>query len=115
MSASTYNFTIEQGATFLMTITWDDEAGDPIDLTDYTAALEIRSNNRRDLIKRMTSGGGGLTMGGPAGTVVVLISNTDTAAMDFTTAVYDLELTASGVVTRVLQGTVTLSKEVTTG
>ena len=42
------------------------------------------------------------------------ISKEDTTAMSFNTAVYDIEIQdAAGVVTRLLQGKIKLSKEVT--
>ena len=41
-------------------------------------------------------------------------SATQSAALDFNSAVYDLEIVSpAGVVTRLVQGTVTLSREVT--
>ena len=45
--------------------------------------------------------------------IIVTISNADTADMSFSTAVYDLEIESLGVVTRILQGKIRLSKEVT--
>ena len=47
-------------------------------------------------------------------TITVLISATATAAYTFTSGVYDLELASSGgVVTRLLEGNVTVESEVT--
>jgi hypothetical protein len=49
-----------------------------------------------------------------AKTITVTISAADTAAYDFTTGVYDLELVSSGgVVTQLLAGNVTVGSEVT--
>lgn len=49
-----------------------------------------------------------------AGLIRVTLDTVDTAAFDFDTAEYDIEIEdASGVVTRILQGTVQLDKEVT--
>jgi hypothetical protein len=55
----------------------------------------------------------GITLSSSAPNIVLSISATDTAALNFTEAVYDLELVNSGTVYRVLEGKVTLSKEVT--
>jgi hypothetical protein len=58
---------------------------------------------------------GGITLGGALGTILLEISAEDTAALSWRgNAVYDLELTpANGATTRLLQGTVTFSPEVT--
>jgi hypothetical protein len=86
----------------------------PIDLTAMTARMHIRlAIDDEDAIVTLTTENGGLTLGGTAGTITVNLSATDTAALDFTTAVYDLEIISAGVVTRVLGGSVTLSQEVT--
>ena len=49
------------------------------------------------------------------GTVELRIEASATTAYDFTTAVYDIEIenTATNTVTRLLQGTIKLSKQVT--
>lgn len=48
------------------------------------------------------------------GELTMYISATDTAALDFTQGVYDMEIEyANGVVDRILYGNVKLSKEVT--
>ena len=42
-----------------------------------------------------------------------LLSATDTSNLTFDTAVYDIEIEKGGLVTRLLQGKIKLSKEVT--
>jgi len=87
----------------------------PVNLTGYTARLQIRETvEATDTLLSLTTENGGITLGGTAGTITLLASATATAALDFVNAVYDLEvISGSGVVTRLLHGTVTLSKEVT--
>jgi hypothetical protein len=65
-------------------------------------------------IVSLTSGAG-ITLGGAAGTIAIVISATTTAALTAPfSGVYDLELvSAGGVVTRLLQGAATVSPEVT--
>lgn len=115
MAAGTYNFTIEQGATFSRTLTWKDGSGNPIDLTGYTAKLELKDVKGNVIITLTTNTGGGITLGGSAGTIAVTMTATQTAAFNFSAAHYDLKLTASdGVtVTRLLEGVVNLDDEVT--
>lgn len=109
--AGTYNFTIEQGADFTRTFTWKDSAGALINLTGYTARMKIKTGATTIVSLTEVSG---ITLGGAAGTIVVAINAAATAAYTFSKAVYDLELVSGGgVVTRLLEGKVLLSREVT--
>lgn len=87
----------------------------PVDLSGFTARMTIREEiDSVTPIIAMTDGGGEIILGGANGTVELLLSATVTAAFDFETAVYDLELVSgTGVVTRLLSGNIVLSKEVT--
>lgn len=87
----------------------------PVDLTNFTARMQIRSDiNSADIIVSLTTENGGITLGGANGMITLLISATATAAFTFQSAVYDLEIVdAGGVVTRLLSGNITLSQEVT--
>lgn len=106
---------VEQGATFDVTLTWKDSAGDPIDITGYSARMDIRANIDEDTaIHSMTSANGDIVLGDAAGTIQLLITAADTEAFDFQTAVYDLELiSGAGAVTRLIKGCIELDKEVT--
>jgi hypothetical protein len=87
----------------------------PVDLTDFTARMDIRTHlEATEVIKSLTTENGGITLGDEDGTIALLISAADTEAFTFSDAVYDLELvSATGIVTRLLAGAITLSKEVT--
>ena len=113
--AGTLHLTIEQGATYDPVLTWGDENGAPIDLTCYIARMQIRASVEAvTTIHEATTANGQLVMGGAAGTVTFNIPAVDTAAMDFEEAVYDLEVeSAGGHVTRLVEGSVYLSPEVT--
>jgi hypothetical protein len=55
-----------------------------------------------------------LTLGGAAGTIVITLTATQTAALTAGNYVYDLELVSgAGVVTRLVQGNVTVTAEIT--
>lgn len=84
------------------------------DLSTYTARMQIRATQSDDtVIHELTTVNGGITLSAE-GQISMFISDTDTAAFDFTNAVYDLELIdGSGNVTPILEGKVTLSLEVT--
>jgi len=115
MTAGTYNLTIEQGSTLNLAMTWNDSSGAAINLTGYTARMQVRPAVESNVtLLSLTTENGRIALGGAAGTITLTVSATDTAALAATTGVYDLELVSSGgTVTRLLQGTVTISKEVT--
>lgn len=113
--AGTLHLTIEQGATYDPVLTWGDQAGTPIDLTGYIARMQIRASVEAvTTLHEATTANGQIVLGGAAGTVTFNIPAVDTAAMDFEEAVYDLEVeSAGGHVTRLVEGSVYLSPEVT--
>jgi hypothetical protein len=115
MPAAVYDLFIEQGATFVKTITWNDSAGTPVDLTGYTARMQFRSSvNSSTILFSATTENSRITLGGALGTIDITFSATDTTAFAFVSAVYDLELqSGTGFVTRLLEGGVEVSKEVT--
>ena len=116
MSAYKQNLVIEQGATFSFNILWTESDGStPVDLTNYTAEMDIRATyDDPATIIQLDTTNGRITLGGTAGTIQLNISATDTAALSFDSAVYDLELTApDGTVTRLMEGGVSFSPEVT--
>lgn len=116
MAAAEYNFSIEEGATFSKVITYYNSSGALVDLTSYTAAMMAKVNID-DTTPVINSSGESanltITLGGAAGTITLAMTATQTAALTFRTAHYDLELTLSGTVTRLLKGIITLDKEVT--
>lgn len=115
MAAGVYDITVEQGATFRLSVTWKDSTDTPINLTGYSARMQIRETyESEETIASFTSTGGSIVLGGALGTIVVTGAATDTAQIPMTPAVYDLELEASnGVVTRLLQGAANITREVT--
>jgi len=134
MAAGKYNFIIEQGATTNFEFVYKDSSGNPIDLTGYTARMDLRptpgaSTSYLTLSSSLgpcgtglnMSGSGGLSASKPltSGSIGVYISAASSSALTFTEASYDLEIVSGSgncaVVTRLVEGKVTLSKEVTTG
>ena len=115
MSAGIYDFYIEQGATFTQTLIWTDGDGTPVNLTGYSARMQIRpSVTSETIILSLTSNNGRITLGGATGAITLTISAVDSAALDKFSGVYDLELeAANGFVTRLLEGGIAISREVT--
>lgn len=114
MPAGLYNITAEQGATLTRTITWKNTVGTPINLTGYTARMQVRNDYEAvTSLLTLTTENGGITLGGVAGTIVITASATATAALSAGSYVYDLELVLSDVVTRLIQGSFVVNAEVT--
>ena len=109
-----YDLEIKQGATLSLTATWKDSSGTAVNLTGYTARLQVRATyDSSSTILSLTSASG-ITLGGAAGTISITASATVTAALTAPwSGVYDLELVSGGgEVTRLLEGAVTVSPEV---
>lgn len=88
----------------------------PKDLTSWTAAMDIRENieDTETLVSLTSSPAAGLVLTAATGAIAITITSAVTADLDFSDAVYDLELTDSGgAVTRLVEGGVSFVKEVT--
>lgn len=114
-----WNFRINQGATKNIPITWKDKNGVPIDLTGYVIRSQIRpaiSSSTIFLEMNSATPAAGVSFGplNATGVINITLSANLTASLSFNTAYYDLEAVSSGgQVTRVLEGLVVLSPEVT--
>jgi hypothetical protein len=113
MAAGVYDITIEQGATFTMSLTWKDSTGSPVNITGYTARMQVRTNyEAEDTLVSLVSPTN-ITLGGALGTIAVTIAATATQSLQLDEAVYDLELVNGATVTRLIQGRAIISREVT--
>lgn len=109
-----YDLTIEQGTSFNITFTWSVD-GTPVDLTGWDARAQVRSMVTSATALLDLTVGDGITLGDAAGTIALHVPVADTTALPAPfEGVWDLELT-SGVntVTRLLEGGVTVTPEVT--
>ena len=115
MTAAAYDLVIEQGATLNKSFVWKDSTGTPINLTSYTARMQIRpSVGSSEVLLELTTLNGRITITGSEGKIQLNVSAADTAAITWQRGKSDLELvSAPGVVTRLLSGDVEISKEVT--
>ena len=108
-----YDIVCPQGATFDRTFTYS-VGGTAVNLTGYTAALQVRSGyDAGTALISLSTGGSGIVLGGTAGTIAVTIAASTTAAVDAGSYAYDLELYQGSTVTRLLQGAFTISGGVT--
>jgi hypothetical protein len=125
MAAGKYNLLIEQGATYQVEIQYKDSNGVAVDLTGYSGKLQIRPSIGSPiayicLSSSLQPDGTGLNFSGSYGTtpptsgsIGIYISAISSSLLTFDTGVYDLEISSGSFTTRLLQGNVQLSKEVT--
>jgi hypothetical protein len=130
MPAGSYNFTVDQGATLLQTITWTqpltpeqsaagDTVGSPVDLTNFAAHMQVRSQaGATDLELDLSTvnydggtGNGYIVLGNPEptdGTININVPSEVMAAVPAGGYKYDLDLFSDGatpIVTKLLGGT----------
>lgn len=118
MPAAKLNLSIEQGATWryaLMAKQGTGVSAPALDLTGFTARMQLRGELQdATALLELSTANGRITLTPLAGRIDLVLTAVETAALNFDTAVYDLELVnASGEVTRLVKGNVTLTLEVT--
>ena len=115
-----YNMCVDQNATFTRVFTWFNQpccgtVGSqpaPVDLTGYTASMQIRPYPGSGVL--LYDASADIALGGTAGTVTLTIPAVNTANFTWWTGVYDLLLIdPSGYVTRLLNGSVSVCPGVT--
>jgi hypothetical protein len=121
MGTGVYNLCINQYATYIKIFIWIaggcgcgtvGASSGPVDLTGYTANLQIRPFPlSTDILYDASSD---ITLGTTNGTISLDIPASATTVFTWWNGVYDLILTdSSGNVTRLLQGSVTVTPGVT--
>jgi hypothetical protein len=130
MSAGRYPLYIEQGASLDFEVQYLDSEGNPVDLSGYSARMQIRPSTDSSTVyvtlsSSLQPDGTGLNLSGShslkpptSGSIGVFISSCTSSLFTFNDAVYDLELFVPydggcDYVTRLIQGPVRLSQEVT--
>ena len=116
------NLTMYQGASWDYQLTWTTTSGTvttPVDLTGYSARMQVREAHTSTAPLLSLTSGSGITLGGTAGTILLEATATTTAGMATTNSpreqyVYDLELVSgAGYVTRLVEGNFYVDPEVT--
>jgi hypothetical protein len=111
MAAGIHNIAIEQGGTYELTLGVDQPSGTDMDLTGYSFRAMLAKSYYDDNPVSFTAS----TLVAASGRFKLSLSATQCAALDAAiTYVWDCEMeSGTGVVTRLLQGSVTISPEVT--
>lgn len=129
MSAGIYNFSIEQGSSFRLSLTYKDAQENIIDITNWCARL-IMKTQYKDIAKKSLSTTKIYSttnidyslykfyIDGPNGKIVLLLPAGVTNDFDFDTAKYDLEIQSpdefygdgGNYTIRLLYGVITINK-----
>lgn len=113
MLAGELNLTIEQGATFLLTLFDQDDTGAPVNLSGYTARMQLRTTKAASTaVLELTTENGRISIDGAAGQINLSIAAADTNSLTGS-GFYDLELVNGAIVERFIEGQYTVSEQVT--
>lgn len=109
--ANVYDITIDQGATFALSMLFRDSEEVPIDLTGATIEAQIRPDaDSKNILANITCGIDEET----TGRLLLSLDPEKTTNLNFETAAYDVLVTfPDGTAMRAVQGKVTLSKQIT--
>lgn len=125
MSAGRYDITVEQGATFDLPLRYKTPAGTAVNLTGYSAKMQVREAAASAVFVEFNSqltANGFIWLTGSAenredganGNVRVYMTAANTAAMPRFAGRYDLELRdTTGYVVRLLEGQFKIEPEIT--
>ena len=108
--ATKANLLIDQGTTFETTVTITDDDGGTVNLTGYTAAAQSRQHYTSNTAYNFT-----VSVNGALGQILLSMSANTTMSMTSGRYVYDCELTetSTGKISRVLEGIVTVTPNIT--
>lgn len=113
-------FKVEQGVDLVIRLTWKDSTGTPIDLTGWSARMQLRKSYKAATATmdfRSTVGGTvgcAIELNDDPGLILITATNAATSAVPSGDYVYDLELVSpGGIVTRLLEGVIPVSPEAT--
>jgi hypothetical protein len=112
INPGTYNIICYQGADWDRTFTIT-QSGTALNLTGYSASMQVREAADSTAYLLSLTSDSGITLGGTAGTVGVAITSAQSSAISAGSYAYDLELNSGSQITRLLQGSFTVSGNVT--
>jgi hypothetical protein len=106
--ATTYNLSIDAGATFSVEFEYTNDDGSVFNLTGYTALLQVRDMPTSPTVVLQVVP----TLTIQTGIISVTFTATQTAALTNSRYVYAIELTSGNSVIRLVEGYLIISPEV---
>jgi hypothetical protein len=107
--ATKANLVIDQGSTFSTDLTLTDENGDPLILSGYTANSQIR----RWYTSSNVSASFSTSINVESGVISLTLTANQTSNLVFGRYVYDVEITNDSEVSRIVEGIVSVTPQVT--
>ena len=107
--ASKANLVIDQGSTFSTDLTLTDENGDPLSLSGFTANSQIR----RWYTSSNTTAVFTTSINTTSSTISLTLTANQTSNLTFGRYVYDVEITSGSEVSRIVEGIITITPQVT--
>jgi hypothetical protein len=109
-----YNIVCPQGSTLDQQLTYSINDVD-VNLTGYSARMQVREKHTStNAVLNLTNSNGGIVLGGVDGTINIVVTAGQSTELTAKEYVYDLELvSASNVVTRLIEGKFIVTPEVT--
>jgi hypothetical protein len=113
MAYGIYDFDVEQGTTFGLDVTFNDEAGTLRQLANYEARIDIRTYRGAPTATDTWNTGEEITVYDTAPNLRLTVPASKTATYAVGSYDYDLEIELSGVVEKLLQGKIRITGEAT--
>ena len=88
----TVNYEIVQGDTFILTVTYKDDNGDPIDLTGYSATFIVKDVPGGNVTCTTATIGNGITVVPLEGKFTITLSATETKKFTVPKAYYQFQI-----------------------
>ena len=105
------DFGVDCGTTWKINMNWTEDDGTPIDINGYIGRMYLKRNYNTPTAFEITTTNGRMTLG--TGTISWVVTDEDTRDLSGS-YIYDIELESfNGEVTRLYQGSVNMSPEVT--
>ena len=116
MAAGFYPIVADAGADYQVTVIYEDDMGDPIDLTGYTASAGFgpQPGATQSLLVLTSPPPAGITIPTPTnGQIVLALTNAQTTKLP-SGGFYVLDIQEGSIITRLLEGTFTMNPGVPT-
>ena len=117
MASNVYNFEMNQGSDYTFPLRLQDSTGEAIQLGGYSARMQVRRTAGACTVVdelSSTSDDPRISIEADEGRMLLRFPNSITEKYPVASLVYDVEIKSqSGEITRILQGTINVSAEVT--
>ena len=109
------NWEVDQNTTFTFTVEYKDNDGDPIDLTDCTAKLQVRdTKGGSKLAFTLTSPSAGIVIDAALGKLTIKMTPTQTSKLFYPKSSYDvIVIDSNSNRIKLIEGFITLNRSVT--